>query len=83
MKIRFDKTGEINGPSYVKIPLRSNAILNKQNNDKYCFFWSILAPLHPCENSHPSRVRNYIQYFNELNIDGFDFSNGFKCSDMH
>ena len=83
MKIWFYKTVELNGTSYVKIPLRSNAILNIQNNDKYCFIWSILASLHPCENTHPSRVNNYIQYFNELNFQSFDFTNGFKCSDVH
>ena len=35
MKISFYKTVELNGTSYVKTPLRSNAILNVQNNDKY------------------------------------------------
>ena len=83
MKISFYKTTELNGTSYVKIPLRSISILNVQNNDKYCFIWSILASLHPCENTHPLRVNNYLQYFNELNIQGFDFTNGFKCSDVH
>ena len=43
MKESFYKTGEINGTSYVKIPLRSSAILNTRNNDKYYFIWSILA----------------------------------------
>ena len=33
MKISFYKTEELNGTSYVKIPLRSSAILNIQNND--------------------------------------------------
>ena len=28
-------------------------------------------------------MRNYIQYFNELNIESFDFSSGFNCSDKH
>ena len=83
MKISFFKTEELNGNSYVKIPLRSNAILNIQNNDKYCFIWSILASLHPCEKTHLSRVNNYLQYFNELNFQNFDFTNGFKCSDVH
>ena len=83
MKISFCKTVELNGTSYVKIPLRSSAILNIQNNDKYCFIWSILAGLHPCENTHPSRVNNYIQLFNELNFQSFDFTNGFECSDVH
>ena len=63
--------------------MRSNAILNIQNNDKYCFIWSILASLHPCGNTHPSRVNNYIKYFNELNFQSFDFTNGFKYSDVH
>ena len=58
MKISFYKSIELNGTSYVKIPLRSNAILKVQNNDKNCFVWSILASLHPCENTHPSRVNN-------------------------
>ena len=69
--------------SYVKIPLRSSAILNIENIDKYCLLWSTLAYLHLCNNSHPTRVKNYLQNFNELNIIGSDFSNGFKCSDMH
>ena len=54
---RFYKTGELNELSYVKIPVRSNAILNKVNNVNDCFLWSTLAYLRPCENSHPSRVK--------------------------
>ena len=83
MKISFYKTIEMNGSSYVKIPLRTSAILNVQNNDKYCFIWSILASLHHCENNYPNRINNYVQYFNELNFQGFDFTNGFKCNDVH
>ena len=82
MKISFYKTTELKGSSYVKIPLRSNAILNFQNKDKYCFIWSILASLHPCENDHPNRVSNYVQYFNDLNFQNFDFTNGFICSNV-
>ena len=67
-KLSFYKTGELNSSSYVKNPLRTSAILNVQNNDNYCFFWSILASLHPCENNHPSRVNNYLHYFSELNF---------------
>ena len=36
----------------------------KEKSDGYCFLWSILAYLNPCENNHRSRVRNYTQYFN-------------------
>ena len=42
-----------------------------------------MAYLQPCESSHSSRVRNYIQYFNDRNIEGFVFSNGFNCNDDH
>ena len=83
MTIYFYETNEMNGLNYVKIPLRTNAILNIENDDKYCFLWSVLASLHPSNNNHPNRVLNYKQYFNELNIQGFDFTNGFKCSDVH
>ena len=83
MTIYFHETTEMNGSNYIKIPLRSNAILNVENNDKYCFLWSILAYLHPCNNNHPNRVSNYRQYFNEINIQGFDFSEGFRCNDVH
>ena len=83
MKIRFHKTAELNGSSYVKIPLRSNALLNFKNDDEYCFIWSILASLHPCEKDHSNRASNYTQNFDELNIGIFDFSKGFKCSDVH
>ena len=82
MKITFYKTDELNGSNYVKVPLRSNAILKTENDDKYCFFWPLLSFLHPFENSHPSRVRHYIPYFNELSIESFDFTNGFRCSAM-
>ena len=57
MKKSFYKTGELNGYSFVRIPIGSYAILNIQNDDTYSFLWSILAYLHPFENSHPSKVK--------------------------
>ena len=83
MNIVFYTTGEINGSNYVKKLLRSIAIVNIKNGDRYCFIWSILASLCPCNNGHLNRVSNYRQYFNELNIQCFDFTKGFKGSDMH
>ena len=44
---------------------------------------SILGYFHPCENSHPSRVINNRQYFDEINIESFDFTNGFNCGNVH
>ena len=53
-----------------------------QNVYNFFFIWSKLAYLHPC-NSRPTRVKNYLQFFNELNIEGFDFTSGFRYSDVN
>ena len=53
---------------YVKLPPRSSAILNIENNDKDCFLWPILAYLHPCNKNHPNKDSSYRQFFNELSI---------------
>ena len=82
MKIGFHKTAELNGSIYVKIFLRSSALIIIKIDDKYCFMWSKLAKFHPCENDHPNRVSKYRQHFIELNIEGFGFMNGYKCSEV-
>ena len=81
--IYFYKTDEMNGSNYVKILWRSNAFLNIENTDEYCFLWSLLAYLHPCNINHPNRVSISKRCFNELNIQGFDFTKGLKGSDVH
>ena len=46
---------------------------------------SISFNLHPiavAKNGHPTRVLAYRQNFKKLNIQGFDFTNGFKFSDV-
>ena len=62
--------------------MRSKALINNKNDDKYCFIWSTLASLLPC-NTNPNRVPIYRQNFNQLNIQVFDFTKGFKCSDVY
>ena len=47
-----------------------------------CFLWSILTSIYPCKISHTTRVPKYRHCFNELNNDGFNFSNGYKLSDI-
>ena len=47
------------------------------------YYWSILASLHPCDNIYLNKVSNYNDNFDELNIQGFDFTNGFNCSDVY
>ena len=83
MTIYFHQTGIMNGSIFIKLPLRSNAVLNFENIDNYCFNWSILASLYPCNLNHPNKVSNYKQYFDEMNFQVFDFINGFKCIDVH
>ena len=83
MKMGFYKTRELNGSIYVKIPLRSKAILKNKNDYEYYFLWSKLASLLPCNIYNLNRVSNQRQNFDELNNEGFEFSNGFKCSDVH
>ena len=70
----------------MKVPIISSAVLNLENDDKYCFFWSKLAHLHPTADSKigsPIKILNNRQTFKELNIEGFDFSNGFEGGDNH
>ena len=81
--IYFYKTGDLNGSNCVKIPLKSNAILNIEISDNFCFLLSILAYLHLCNNNHPNRVSIYKHYFDEMSLERFDFTNGFKCNDVH
>ena len=81
MKNRLCRTDELNDSSYVKILLRPKAVLIMEKNDNYCFLRSLLASFHPCKNDLPNSVSNYKQQFDELNIEGFDFGNGFRCSD--
>ena len=45
------------------------------------FIWSILAHMFPTSNN-PQRVSNYKKYIKYLNIQGFDFSNGFRVCDV-
>ena len=47
----------MNGSNCVKFPLRSNAMLMIEIDDKVYFMWSILASLHTCYNNHPNRVK--------------------------
>ena len=55
MTLFFYQTGIMNGSNYIKIPLRSNAILNSKNIDKYRFSYSKLVSLHRCINNHPEQ----------------------------
>ena len=78
MTTYLHKTTEMNCSRCIKIPLRSSVILIIEKNDNYCFIWSMLASLHPSDNTQPIRVPKNRPYSVELNIDGFDVSNRFR-----
>ena len=81
LKLYFHKTNPINGQTYIKLPIRTKSILNIQNNDTYCFVWSILAAIHPVDKD-PQRVSKYEPYRNELDISNIDFTNGMRIIDI-
>ena len=82
MTICFFETTETNGSMFKKFPLRRSGIMNFENNEKYWFRWSKLATVQPYQIIHRLRKSNYRQYFDEFNIQDFNFSDGCKCDDV-
>ena len=80
MGILFYKTTDMNASNHVKIPMSSSGVLKSENDEKKSFIWSILASLYPCQKSHPNRVSNYRRFLYEINVQDFEFTNGFECS---
>ena len=69
------KYHDIRASSYCKLPksfCNSKSIVNKQNNDNYCFQWSILAHKYQVVN-HRERVSQYENHFQELNQSDIQF----------
>ena len=73
----------MNGLSYVKVPLRKTANVNIEIKDKHCFLWSLLTCLQLCNSNDRNTVSNYRQFFSQFSIQSFDYTNGFKYSDIH
>ena len=71
-KLHISRYNNNSGGSYVKLPFRSNYIINVNNpNDEFCFLWNIIAHLHPAPN-HVDRLSNYNkqEYINQFNLEG-------------
>ena len=65
----------ISASSYIATPTyitQKKAVVNIQNEDNFCFLWSVLAALHPI-NGHPERVSYYLPFQKELNITNLKF----------
>ena len=46
-------------------------------------FSAKVQPISDSKKGHCKRLLTSREYFDELYLDGFHFSNGFKCSDLH
>ena len=67
---------DIRASSYCKLPksfCNSTSVVNIQNNDNYCFLWSVLAHKYKVDN-HRERVSQYKKHFHELNQGDIQFS---------
>lgn len=75
MHVHVAKYKPFKGSSFLELPpklKRKRALLNVQNDDNFCFVWSILAALHP--NKHnPNRVSVYKKHFKTLNLKQLNF----------
>ena len=71
VNLNIARYNPIRGASYIKTPKAievKKAIVNIQNKDQICFFYSILASKHPVSyKDHPQRVNKYKEYLKELN----------------
>ena len=75
LTVKMFKYYDIRASSYFKLPkpfCNSKSIVNIQNNDNYCFLWSILAHKYNVDN-HRERVTHYENHFHELNQGDIQF----------
>jgi hypothetical protein len=68
IELGITKNKDMVGSSYFELPFKSNCIVNIQNEDDYCFIWSILAHLYPAKKNR-NQVSKYYPYVNELNME--------------
>ena len=75
LTVKMFKYHVIRASSYCKLPesfRNSKSIVNIQNNDNYCFLWSISAHIYKVDN-HRERVSRYENHFHELNQGDIQF----------
>ena len=75
LTVKMFKNHDIRASSYCKLPksfCNSTSVVNIQNNDNYCFLWSILAHKYKIDN-HRERISHYKIHFQELNQGDIQF----------
>ena len=77
LRLHLSPYPALRGSSFCALPdviVKKKAVLNVKNDDNKCFLWSILAHLHPVSrNRQPAEIRHYLDYENELCVDGISF----------
>ncbi len=73
------------GGSFIKTPdfiKFKKAVVNVENEDNYCFVWSVLAALYPVKgNQHAYRVNKYKEYVYNLKYGNISFP--MKINDIY
>ena len=75
LTVKMFQYHDIRASSYCKVPksfCSSTSVVNIQNNNSYCFLWSVLAHKYKVDN-HRERVSNYKNHFHELNQGDIQF----------
>ncbi|CAH1643155.1 unnamed protein product [Spodoptera littoralis] len=75
LEININKYSPMRGGSYIELPeviKKTKSCINIQNNDEYCFLWSILAALFPVKNN-VCRTSSYPHFSTIFNITGMSF----------
>lgn len=82
LEVNINKYNPLYGSSYICLPKsiqNKKAIINVENNDQACFFWSILSAI--CKpNGDPQRTSSYQFYEEVLNTQGIEIP--VKLSDI-
>ena len=75
LTVKMFRYHDIRASSYCKLLksfCNSTSIFKIQNDDNYCFLWSISAHKYKVKN-HRERVSNFKRHFHELNQGGIQF----------
>jgi len=75
LELNINKYQPLSGSKFIALPKfiqNKKACLNIQNNDKFCFLWSVVAGLYP-KNQNQHRTSSYPHFQNVLNINNLSF----------
>ena len=77
LDVKFHQLNLMRSSSYLPLPdwlARKKAIINPQNNDEECFKCAVIAALRWTDiKSHPERISNFREFFNDYEWSGLKF----------